>query len=725
MIRRTVSEILTSSVIGVSPETRISEAVSIMKDKRISCIVVMEEGRLKGLFTERDVVRAAKQGHINGIPIKELMTEAVITAKEDMSVYEAYNIFDEHRIRHLVVEDNSGNVSGILTQSDIINNIGLEFFVSLKNVSDIMTSSVMSLKRKDDSFGDAIAVMADRSISCIVIEEDKRPIGILTERDITRLVMEKTDHQTRIGNIMSAPVFAVSVNMPVYEAAKMMKENNIRRLVAVDDKGAIAGLITQSDIVKGLKGKYTEFLKEIINEQEKMIREAGESLMESERKYRSMVSNAPVGIYRSNIADGKILFANNALAGIFEFGSPQEMMNSNALSRYKNPTDREKLIALIKEQGKIDGMELEMLTNTGKPIHVFINSVIEGDTLTGMVVDITKRKLDEKMLREKNLELSALCTVASEISKTMDMDKLFEDILRAITDLDVLNVKRLGGIFIVEGESLRLVHHLGHPDEFLELHKDFRVGQCLCGLAAQTGEIIVSANSHKDRRHTVCYHGMSPHGHIIVPLKAKDKVVGILYLYLPADTELDKSVIDMLDAVGNQIGIAVENSKLYEETKALSLRDALTGLANRRLMEIVLERLMAEVRRHEKALSVIMLDIDYFKKYNDTNGHPAGDRLLSDIARLITNETRAADLAVRYGGEEFLILLPDSGLEESAEVGERIRKSVEANTNVTVSLGVSSYREGIQGMEELIRRADEALYRAKQSGRNRVESDSI
>lgn len=166
----------------------------------------------------------------------------------------------------------------------------------------------------------------------------------------------------------------------------------------------------------------------------------------------------------------------------------------------------------------------------------------------------------------------------------------------------------------------------------------------------------------------------------------------------------------------------VELGRLYEETKELSLRDPLTGLANRRLMNIDLERSIALASRTGGHLSVLMMDIDYFKKYNDTHGHQAGDRLLSEIGKVVSEEVRGGDLIARYGGEEFFVLLPDTNLNGACSAAEKIRKAVAESLGVTISIGAASYNRE-QKMEELIGKADAALYQAKQKGRNKVEAE--
>ncbi|MFV2072766.1 MAG: diguanylate cyclase [Thermoanaerobaculales bacterium] len=327
----------------------------------------------------------------------------------------------------------------------------------------------------------------------------------------------------------------------------------------------------------------------------------------------------------------------------------------------------------------------------------------------------------EKQILEKQEDLSALYTVSTAISQTIDIKKLLTIVLETVTELKMLNVEREGGIFLVEDDRMELVAHLGHSEGFLELHRSMRVGDCLCGIAAEKGEVLVSSNCHHDARHTIKYPEMAAHGHIILPLRAGKRTIGVLYLYQPAGFEIPEGRWKLLDSICNQIGIAIENARLYEETKRFSLHDALTGLANRRMMQIDFRRSFSRAKRNDDPFSVIMLDIDRFKKYNDSHGHSAGDQILVKLAEMILNETREMDLCVRYGGEEFLIILPDTDLAGAQEIAERIRASVAEKLDITVSLGVSSFFAEMIDYEELIKKVDDALYRSKNLGRNRVE----
>jgi diguanylate cyclase (GGDEF)-like protein len=139
-------------------------------------------------------------------------------------------------------------------------------------------------------------------------------------------------------------------------------------------------------------------------------------------------------------------------------------------------------------------------------------------------------------------------------------------------------------------------------------------------------------------------------------------------------------------------------------------------------MQMQFEKNFDSAKRYGAELSVIMLDIDHFKIYNDTYGHTGGDSLLVKLADIIVKKMRKADYVFRYGGEEFLAILPGTGLTKACEAAERLRSAVEVKAGVTISLGVASLNGSVESIEALIVNADKALYRAKAEGRNRVES---
>lgn len=168
---------------------------------------------------------------------------------------------------------------------------------------------------------------------------------------------------------------------------------------------------------------------------------------------------------------------------------------------------------------------------------------------------------------------------------------------------------------------------------------------------------------------------------------------------------------------------------LYSETKFLAITDHLTGLYNRRYMQKTFEREFSRAKRYSTAISIAMFDIDHFKKINDTYGHQFGDKVLAEISKSISNSLRKSDYIARYGGEELIAVLPETNKANTLIPIERIRKSIEDMdfechgkiVKVTVSVGIATLLPKMMGESELIEAADKALYKAKETGRNKVE----
>jgi diguanylate cyclase (GGDEF)-like protein len=217
---------------------------------------------------------------------------------------------------------------------------------------------------------------------------------------------------------------------------------------------------------------------------------------------------------------------------------------------------------------------------------------------------------------------------------------------------------------------------------------------------------------------------------ILVPLKTKDRVEGVLDLSVPGGTEPSEYTVKMLATIGNQLGVAIENARLYEKAKERSLLDSLTGLWNHEEIVRILEQELDRAKRGGISVGVIMIDLDHFKGINDTYGHLTGDAVLRKIAEKLRSSLRSYEIVGRYGGEEFLLVLPGCDLRVAGEIAERIRKKIAADAIdtpaghivVTISLGVAvSSPERQSTAPFLVNAADLALYRAKKNGRNRME----
>jgi diguanylate cyclase (GGDEF)-like protein len=229
-----------------------------------------------------------------------------------------------------------------------------------------------------------------------------------------------------------------------------------------------------------------------------------------------------------------------------------------------------------------------------------------------------------------------------------------------------------------------------------------------------------------------------PFGSLCVPLVAQGEVLGLLHHVFagpdPARSQQEnerrfEARQSLTMTVADHLSLALANLKLRDSLRDLSVRDPLTGLFNRRYMKETLEREMRRVTRAGSTLGVVMLDVDHFKRFNDTHGHEAGDLVLTNLARVIERTVRGEDVACRFGGEEFVIVLPGATLEVSTERAERLRETVERSLHlehhgqalrVTISLGVAAYPMHGAAPGDVLAAADAALYVAKNGGRNRV-----
>ncbi|MDD3375753.1 MAG: GGDEF domain-containing protein [Candidatus Omnitrophica bacterium] len=275
---------------------------------------------------------------------------------------------------------------------------------------------------------------------------------------------------------------------------------------------------------------------------------------------------------------------------------------------------------------------------------------------------------DRKEMERKATEIFTLYDITKEITKTLSEQKAFEVFREAL---------KVNVFF----EECRLVHSEG------------------------------------DRRKNA----PDPSDHFIFPIKGRRKELG--YIAIKGLLEKDKEKFIIL---AQQFGLALQRVRLYQEVEKAAITDSLTGVHTRRYL---MERFEEEIQRaliRKRNLSFLMIDVDYFKAVNDQHGHLVGDQVLRSVSLLIQENVREIDLAGRYGGEEFCVVLPDTDTDGSFFVAERIRKAIEENeiqaydakVRVTVSLGVSCFPVDGESSAELIDKADGALYRSKKRGRN-------
>lgn len=217
---------------------------------------------------------------------------------------------------------------------------------------------------------------------------------------------------------------------------------------------------------------------------------------------------------------------------------------------------------------------------------------------------------------------------------------------------------------------------------------------------------------------------------ICIPLVTKGSIHGILYLDDFKPRSFKQNRVALISVLARFAAMSIENAKLHHETRQMAVTDALTGLHNRRYFEQVIPQEIERARRYGLSLSLFFIDADDFKKFNDTYGHPMGDRILATIGRAVKKALRSVDFAFRFGGEEFVVLLPETPIESAIKVAERIRQRVISDSRkvmcsdvaepVTVSIGIACFPQDAKDATSLVEVADNLLYQAKGAGKNRI-----
>lgn len=437
MLTKKLRDIFSPKIIGVAPETPVREALEIMRKIRISCILILEEERPRGILTERAVLRLAarQEADFTSRPVREFMTGPLLTATGEMFIWEAYNLLTTNRYRHLVVVDDSGRAAGVITQSDLITNLGLEYFYGSKRVSEIMSRNLVTADEHLPLL-EGLEIMTREDISCLIVVSEGEPTGIVTERDMAWLMSrEAPSSDITLGQIMSSPIRAVEGSVPVREAAAIMQEQAFRRLVVLDRNGAVAGLVTQSDIVRGLEGRYMHTLRQILLEKEAAITEISRDLAEKTLYLDHILSNSmDLGIVAANPVFTVNYFNPKAEA---IFGLPAE----EVLGRHLSDIHAEagvipaRFMPRIQEMDKGVSHEFEFSRklNPDKSLHVRAKcSAIMDDSslLVGyliMLTDITEQKRAEETIHH----LAYHDSLTGLPNRTLFEDRLGQEMAKA------------------------------------------------------------------------------------------------------------------------------------------------------------------------------------------------------------------------------------------------------------------------------------------------------
>ncbi len=337
------------------------------------------------------------------------------------------------------------------------------------------------------------------------------------------------------------------------------------------------------------------------------------------------------------------------------------------------------------------------------------------DTLNLRTAELEKSQLQLEMIHENSRILASI----------LDTDQVVKEVMRIVTS--TLRYSTAAVVLKTQGDQLFFqARHAGGQSVYQPQAIDV-IHQGLIGKVVENQEAV----NIRDVGSRADYEPLDTASTValLIPLTSHGKTHGLLIAESPTENFFSEREIQMLQVVARSAALALENAELHRRTAELSIIDELTGAFNYRYFVQKFEEEKRRSLRYRLPLSLVMIDIDWFKKLNDAYGHEVGNIVLRRLSEIVAQTIRDVDIFARYGGEEFAIILPQTPLVEARRLAERIRETIEATAidtgetgvvRITVSVGVSSFPENGRSQEELISSADHALYEAKGSGKNMV-----
>ena len=328
---------------------------------------------------------------------------------------------------------------------------------------------------------------------------------------------------------------------------------------------------------------------------------------------------------------------------------------------------------------------------------------------------------------EKELKrLKAITRIHHSFGTNLELEEIARIAVRELIDLIGCEDCAILGI---DGNEVKVLAERGFSRTFGSM--GFITEMPAIKYILDTRNAIFTADMAENPAAQCVPHGYSINSLICAPIIVQGEVRGIIHLDSMKKDAFDREDLEFTELLAKEIAIAMERSFLFAQIKDIAIRDGLTGCFNRRKFDVDIAVGLAEAKQLEKKLSLLMLDIDYFKKYNDNHGHQKGDELLRRLVSILSLNTRPGDTVYRYGGEEFAVLLQAAQKKVAIEVAERLRAMVEDEQfkgeersqpggKVSISIGVATFPEDASSVVQLIAAADSVLYQAKEKGRNQV-----
>ncbi len=672
-------------------EDTLEVALSKMIQFNVGAIPVLDENlKPLGIITERDFLNLHPEELKKSL--KEFALKEVITVNFKDPLVKGIEIFKKFPIRHLIVVDDSGKAINILSQRDFIQSLTCTY-------AEFLESNLKQAKNFITLIPEIVLELSECDSECKITwmnDFAKKHFGEnYIERDIYSLL--DFDDWNRVYGLL--------------KREKMIYKERVK------GKGGEIFEITGTYLDFGIKeGKIKIFLRDITHE---YLKE--EAYQREIRFLKSFLDNSLDYIFVID-EKGRIRFANIAFKKALGY-SEEEILSKTIFDIVEYPEEelKKNIELLIKKGIEIKGRRFYRdIHNNLIPVEIKAKSVIlNGEPFIIINARNIKEILEgEEALRKTQKFLASFYSFA----KTLNFAKSEEEMFQILEKFLFESVETFHYFEIDPQTGVIRTTYLSGKREYWEDCLDVDATECRIYITGKTFFGDPQNPCQRFKRKDL--------SHLCIPLIFEGKIQGFITLlrekpFLEEERKYLEDKIQVFNIYLNQL-------RLLQNYRDLSIKDPLLGIYNRRFIFEMLKKEEEKSKRTGQPFSIILIDLDYFKKINDTFGHHVGDRVLKEFANLVLLHIRKMDYFARWGGEEFLILFPETGKSSAIQVAERIRKALNdyeipiserESIKITASFGVAEFPTDALSYDILIKKADERLYKAKSLGRNLVISE--
>lgn len=731
---RNVESVVKSRPLQVDAEAPMSQVVAQMRQARSDAAIVSAKGVL-GILTGQDVLRLISQGTLN-LNAGRVASFPLVVVPRDATLYQARQLFAERRIRHLGVQGADGSVVGLLSYADILDSVEQEY---VRELQAALADQALRLQKSEQALALASKV-AETSLEAIMITDHRQTIRSVNPAFSLITGYGAEEAVGRDTRLLKSGLHDRSFYETMYEQIARHGEwrgeimNRRKNGEIYPESMTITAVRNAAGIVSNYICVFSDLSEQRRSEQD--LAESRQQLAQQSNLTESILDTLPVMLTVRD-ESGRFVVVNEAAAAVLGKGKPDlvglldsDVLPGEAVKRLHEDDQK------AAQTGKVVVREERMAGDSGTPRHYlsYRRAIRLGrrQLTIAAAVDITERKHAETMLA---VERQVLRLIAEDAPLQRTLELLCSKIEKAVPRARAMVLLRDGP---VDEDGAIPVAFGAAPSlpawyRATLAHNRLFPRDATCGPALHFGVQHLSDTVATDSRFDQSREVLARLAALAVwstPIMSPGReTLGVLTLLLDEARRPTPLEQETLDHSCKMAAIAIERSRASAELQRLATTDTLTGLANRsRFLDASAEE-WARSRRFGHPLAVLMIDVDHFKRINDTYGHAAGDAALKHIAACLGTGVREVDRLGRMGGEEFAMVLPETDGVGAMQVAERLRQAVASTPflladgvplRLTVSIGVTVRVERDDVLDRLFARADEALYEAKRNGRNQA-----